>query len=206
MAVVLNTQFKGRIVFRVIFFVPIILNSGFIMSNMSDTILEGMNSLLAGNQDTSSATADLTNSIMRMINSQNSTFVNIIENYVAKINSIVNMSCIQILIYLAGLQTISPSVYEAASIEGANAWDNFWKITFPMMSPFLLVNAIYTIIDQLAGQGNRVVLFINSMIFGVGENSIGMASALSWMYLFIVIIILGVITFVLNKVVFYENN
>lgn len=63
--------------------------------------------------------------------------------------NIVNLSGVQILIFLAGIQSISPSIYESASVEGATAWEMFWKITLPMVSPMLLVNVFYTIIDYL---------------------------------------------------------
>ncbi|MEK0307268.1 carbohydrate ABC transporter permease [Bifidobacterium favimelis] len=49
------------------------------------------------------------------------------------------------LIYLAGLQTIDPQVYEAASIDGANAWQCFWKITFPLVGPFFTINLVLTL-------------------------------------------------------------
>lgn len=48
------------------------------------------------------------------------------------------------LLYLAGLQTIDESVYEAASIDGSNAWQTFWRITFPLIGPFLTINLVLT--------------------------------------------------------------
>ena len=74
--------------------------------------------------------------------------VDYVANAVNSIYNIVNRSGVQMLIFLAGLQGISPSIYEASSIEGATAWETFWKITFPMISPMILVNAIYTVIDS----------------------------------------------------------
>lgn len=205
-AVVLNAKFRGRIIFRIIFFIPIILNSGFILTNMNDNILSGMVSILQGQSaDKTAPTVDLTTSVLQFLNLNEGAFVNIIKNYVGKISTIVNTSGIQILIYLAGLQTISPSIYESSNIEGASAWDNFWKITFPLMSPFLLVNAIYTVIDQLSGQGNIVVLAVRNIIFG-GYNALGLASALSWAYILIIVAILAFVYFVINRYVFNENN
>ena len=67
-------------------------------------------------------------------------------------------SGVQILIFLAGLQGISPSLYEASSIEGATGWENFWKITLPMISPVVLVNSVYTVVDQLGGSTNTVIM------------------------------------------------
>ena len=72
------------------------------------------------------------------------------------IYSIVNRSGVQMLIFLAGLQSISPSIYESSQIEGATPWETFWKITFPMITPMILVNFIYTIIDELTNSNNSV--------------------------------------------------
>ena len=47
-----------------------------------------------------------------------------------------------VLIYLAGLQTIDDEIYEAAAIDGVNAWQKFWKITFPLIGPFFTINLV----------------------------------------------------------------
>ena len=72
------------------------------------------------------------------------------------------------------------------------------------MSPYLLVNAVYTVIDQLAGQGNSVILAVRDIIFG-GYNALGLASALSWAYIIIILVVLAIVFFVINRFVFYEN-
>ena len=203
-AVVLNAKFRGRIFFRVIFFIPIILNSGFILFNMNDSLLSGMMGMLNGETARASAGVNLTESVMQFLPVSDGAFVTLVKSYVGKITTIINSSGIQILIYLAGLQTISPSIYEASNIEGASAWDNVWKITFPIMSPYLLVNAVYTVIDQLAGQGNSVILAVRDIIFG-GYNALGLASALSWAYIIIILVVLAIVFFVINRFVFYEN-
>lgn len=76
--------------------------------------------------------------------------------------SIMNVSGIQILIFLAALQSISPSLYEASAIEGATAWENFWKITLPMVSPQVLVVAVYTIIDSFVSTTNPIMEYIKA--------------------------------------------
>lgn len=66
-------------------------------------------------------------------------------------NNIFNLSWksgVQILIFLAALQTISPSLFEAARVEGANAWDTFWKLTIPSISPMILLCLVYSVIDS----------------------------------------------------------
>src|SRR5699024_2697660 len=80
------------------------------------------------------------------------------------IYNVVNTSGVQILIFLAGLQTISSSIYEAAYIEGCSGWECFWKITFPMISPLILVNVIYSIIDSFTRSNNPVMNSITSSL------------------------------------------
>lgn len=205
-AVLLNAKFKGRIFFRIIFFIPIVLNSGLVQVNLNDVFMQGMSSILSGQSSTDTTTINLTQAIMEFLPFSDGVFVTIVEDYVKGISSIVNMSSIQILIYLAGLQTISPSIYEASNIEGASAWDNFWKITFPMMSPYILVNAVFTVIDQLAGQSNSIVMYIRSIMFEYMGSDLGVVFALSWIYLLVILLVIGIVALVINRYVHYENN
>ena len=89
------------------------------------------------------------------------------------------------LIFLAGLQSISPAIYESVQIDGATAWETFWKITFPMISPMILVNAVYTIIDAFTTDSNVVMSFISGVL--KRDNGDVIAAAMSWVYFLIVI-------------------
>lgn len=82
------------------------------------------------------------------------------------------------LLYLAGLQTINEDVYEAASIDGSNAWQTFWKITFPLIGPFLTINLVLTMknamntFDQVvaltSGGPNSATETVTYLIFNNG--------------------------------------
>ena len=61
-----------------------------------------------------------------------------------------------VLIYLAGLQTIDDEIYEAAAIDGVNAWQKFWKITFPLIGPFFTINLVLSMKNAL-GTFDQVV-------------------------------------------------
>ena len=128
--------------------------------------------------------------------------VEYVSNAVNSIYDIVNRSGVQMLIFLAGLQGISPSIYEASSIEGATAWETFWKITFPMISPMILVNAIYTIIDSFTSQSNVVMSFIA----GVYQNSQATATAMSWIYFVVIMAIIGLFVLIASSFVFYQRR
>ncbi|MDF2815009.1 MAG: transporter permease, partial [Paenibacillus sp.] len=102
-------------------------------------------------------------------------------------------SGVQILIFLAGRQTIPPSVYEAARIDGANPWETFWKITLPAMMPFILLNLIYTTVDLFTFPGNPILTQVNTAEYGL-------SSALAWIYFVIIFIFLGLIYFMYSRV------
>lgn len=106
------------------------------------------------------------------------------------------------LIFLGGLQGISPSIYEASSIEGATAWESFWKITFPMISPMILVNAVYTIIDSFTSDSNVVMKYIQSTY----ETGKELSTAMSWVYFLVIMAIIGLIFLILSSFVFYQRR
>ena len=111
------------------------------------------------------------------------------------IYDIVMASGIQIIIFLTGLQAISPSLYEAADVEGCTAWESFWKITFPMVSPLLLVNAIYTIIDFFTKNDNRVMERIYEVMYK--DFKFGIASAMSWIYFAVALVFILLSSFII---------
>lgn len=108
------------------------------------------------------------------------------------------------LIFLAGLQSISPAIYESCYMEGASAWETFWKITFPMISPMILVNTIYTIIDSFTSADNAVMQTIQTVYNASGRMTESVA--MSWIYFLIVILILAVIAGILSAFVFYQRR
>ena len=108
------------------------------------------------------------------------------------------------LIFLAGLQSISPAIYESCSIDGATGWETFWKITFPMISPMILVNAVYTIIDSFTTNQNTVMRFIDGIY--TQSNGKEISSAMSWMYFLIVILIVAIVAAIASAFVFYQRK
>ena len=103
------------------------------------------------------------------------------------------MSGVQILIFLAGLQSIGSEVYEAASIDGAGAWEKFWQITLPHISPMILICAVYTVIDTANyNEGGNINALINSQIFDANY-MYSYAAAMSWMYFVVIAAVLGLV-------------
>jgi ABC-type sugar transport system permease subunit len=131
----------------------------------------------------------------------------IVEYVVSMVNNIfniVNRCGVQMLIFLSGLQSISPAIYESCSIDGASGWETFWKITLPMVSPMILVNSIYTIIDAFTSNDNQVMSYIASVYEQADGNVL--SSAMSWMYFLVVILILAAVAGVLSSFVFYQRK
>ena len=104
------------------------------------------------------------------------------------------------LIFLAGLQSISDSIYEACRIDGATGWETFWKITFPMISPMILVNAVYTIIDSFTRSSNITMNYIK------GISNYGQSSAMYWIYFISVILIIAAVAGVASTFIFYQRK
>ena len=130
--------------------------------------------------------------------------INFLASAVNGIYSIIIASGVQILIFLAGLQSISPSLYEASAMEGATAWESFWKITFPMISPLILVNSIYTIIDSFTSETNAIMKDIKATIFD--EVKYGLGSAMAWIYFVCIAIILLIVGGIISRHVFYNDE
>jgi len=121
---------------------------------------------------------------------------------VNNIYGIINRSGVQMLIFLAGLQSVSPAIYESCSIDGASGWETFWKITFPMVSPMILVNTIYTVIDAFTAESNTVMKYIDKTY----ESSTVVATSMSWMYFAIVILMIALVSAALSAYIFYQKR
>ncbi|MBQ9736204.1 MAG: sugar ABC transporter permease [Clostridia bacterium] len=209
-AVVLNQKMMGRAAFRAIFFIPVVLSTGLMETiNASDTLSDYMGGGSGGGISDGSGT-NASSEIVSAVDIERlfeglkigTGLVEYVSNAVNSIYDIVNRSGVQMLIFLAGLQGISPSIYEASSIEGATAWETFWKITFPMISPMILVNAIYTIIDSFTSQSNVVMSFIA----GIYQNSQATATAMSWIYFIVIMAIIGLFVLIASSFVFYQRR
>lgn len=201
-AMLVNKRFKGRSFARAVFFLPVIMSSG-ILANYDANITLLFNKGLAESQlaQNVSATAKLTEIMMQ--SNLDSRIVNYVTMAIGSIYSIVNDSGFQILVFLAALKTVPGELREASLIDGATEWEIFWKVTLPIISPYVLVNAVYTVIDSFTTSGNAMVTAINEQMFM--RVNIGAASALAWSYAGIILLVLAVIALFSRKLVFYNE-
>ncbi len=207
MAVVLNQKMAGRAVFRAIFFLPVILATGLMAEiGLQNSLGTSMESGLSNGMESSASNQivsvlDFTALFQNMAVGQE--LLIYVVTAINNIYDIVNRSGVQLLIFLAGLQSISPAIYESVKVDGATGWETFWKITFPMISPMILVNAVYTVIDSFTVKSNVVMRFINN-VYNTQEPEL--ASAMSWVYFLLVIVILAVVAMVCSAFVFYQRK
>ena len=208
MAVLLNQKMIGRAAFRAIFFIPVVLSTGIMESidagNMLGDMMEG------GIEDGSgsSASAEIVNAldIQRLFAGMKigTELTNYVVRMVNNIFDIVNRSGVQMLIFLAGLQSISPAIYESCRIDGATSWETFWKITLPMISPMILVNGVYTIIDSFTTDKNIVMQFVAQTYTDAGGQTL--SSAMAWIYFVIIILMVAIVAGIASAFVFYQKK
>ena len=212
-AVLLNKKMLGRATFRAIFFIPVILATGLIDSVTSMASL-GNGYFTGGIVDDGSGGSSAADGIIQATditrlfdNMQIGTgLLTYVTDIVNNIYDIINRSGVQMLIFLAALQSISPAIYESCSIDGATGWETFWNITFPMITPMILTNSIYTVIDSFTASDNRIMMFISDKFSQVANGGREIATAMSWIYFLIVIGIVLIVAGALSAYVFYQKR
>lgn len=200
----LNQKFRGRLLARAIFFLPVILASSSVLGMNVDAIMASASGG-TGIGETARETVNLSMQMQTFLKSVNlpGGFTDYVISGVKRITTIISASGVQILLFLAGLQSVTPSQLEAAHMEGANSWEIFWKITVPIVSPILLVSTLYTVIDSFTANSNPVIRAVQGKYAGL---QFGMGSAMSWLYILVVFLIIGLVYGLLSKVVFYQDN
>jgi ABC-type sugar transport system permease subunit len=200
-AVILNRKFPGRGAVRAIFFMPVILASGVVLG------MEKSNMLLQGIQDLQSASTNTTITttvqelLLGALGNTASDLIQLIMNIINHFYDIVVASSIQTVIFLSALQTINPSIYEAAEMEGCGAWEKLWKITIPLLSPMILVNWIYTIIDRFIRADNQLMTKILDCITETLDY--GFSSAMAWIYCLCMVALIGISALIISRMVYY---
>lgn len=208
-AILLNGKFPGRGAARTIFFIPIIMGSRIAASSIIGNDVLSME--MAGNTDSLQLSAEFFLDILYNTGLPAELTIYVTQA-VSGIFSILAMSGVPVLIFLAGLQSISPALYEVAKIEGSSAYEAFWKVTLPMVSPMILLCTVYTIIDQFFRHQitveNQVlpIVFLQRMnIIAFDLNNYGLSSAMTTVFMLVTIAVVGLVTLILSRVVFYYD-
>jgi len=207
MAMILNKKFPGRAIVRAIFFLPVILASGAIVDAiaMGEMMMQGGVSGQMQEMEASASSAiafDIDYLISMFMNlGLPAKLLDYITTAVGRINDIISMSGVQIVLFIAALQSIPSSLYEVAKIEGATGYETFWKITFPMVMPHIITNVVYTIVDSF--EQSEILKLADTTTFDMWNYGLG--SVFSLVSTIVTCIILVVVVGFIQKRTFYYN-
>ena len=185
-ATLLSKDIRGKGLFRSVFFLPVILGTGFVMQQllgvqMNADAVEVARGIL------------LPEKVVRFLNPG---VTQVILEFLSRVTLVLWKSGVQIIIFLAGLQAIPRSFYEAARVDAATEWECFWFISLPMMAPTLLLGAVYTIVAGFLDTSNEMLGYIHEL--GYQWSQFEYASAVSWLYFLFVILVLAALFLLLN--------
>ncbi|MFC5404774.1 carbohydrate ABC transporter permease [Cohnella soli] len=192
-AVLLNFKFPGRMLFRAVFFLPVIFTTGQVLTEIFNQGAGGLDILVK---------YDVASFIQyNLPQFWAEPLLNVLRAFVL----ILWYSGVQIIIFIAGLQTIGRTVYEAATIDGASPWETFWKITLPAISPFIVLNILYTIVDLFTFPFSPILSWI-SWNMSNSSTGYGYASALGWIYFTSVFLLIMIVLGLTKKFVFTRER
>jgi len=193
-AIMVNKNIKFRGFWRGVFFLPVLLGTGYVMERILG---------IGGGQVTGEAVTQMTRGIIvpQQIFMYFPPFiVDGIMVFLTRLTFVLWRSGVQVILFLAGLQGISTSLYEAARCDSATEWQMFWKITFPMVSPVILLNIVYTIIDSFTDISNPIVSYLINL--GFTDMEFEYSAAVSWLYFVFVLLVCGIVYFVMRRKVY----
>lgn len=196
-ALFLQQRFPGRGLFRAVFFLPVLFTAGgVIISLLSSNTVGGT---AAGMTNTMTLPFLQDQNLLAFIQSNfhpriAGTVTDILNSFVI----ILWYSGVQIVLLLAGLQSIPSSIYEAAAIDGANGWETLWKITLPGLVPFILIVTVYTVVDQFTMPSNPMMGMIHWNMYE-GTRGMGYATAMGWLYVGFILLMLAAIFLIFRK-------
>ena len=191
-AILINRPMKGRGFFRAAFFIPVLLGAGYVMKQMLGMGADGT---------TITTGIVVPELISELLGHQLTEFL---QGVLDRITVVLWKSGVQIVLFLAGLQGISTSLYEAARVDGATEWEMFWKITLPMISPVILMNLVYTIVAFFTDATNPIIDYIYEMSFT--NQQFGYGAAMSWVYFAFALLMCGVSMGVVGRYVFVSGG
>ncbi|MFQ8952083.1 MAG: carbohydrate ABC transporter permease [Oscillospiraceae bacterium] len=193
LAIILNQRFKGRIFFRALYFMPVIIASGAVLNVILSSFSNGVSNIET-DESVAMAMFDV-NEIVESLGLPQK----LGDYFVTVINGIMNMiwNCgVQTVLFISGMQTIPPLLYEVSKVEGATKWEEFWFITFPMLSRVMVLVSVFTMVELMTAQSNSVMMqaytFMRMQNYGEG-------SAMLWSYFLVIGVIMAVVLGAYNR-------
>ena len=193
LALLLNQKFKGRLFFRALYFMPVIIASG--------VVIEIISSMTTGDMTESSVSESVSGGMFSVqdviaVLDLPSEIAEYVQKIISNIFDLIWSSGIQTVLFIAGLQSIPSSLYEASRVEGATKWEEFWFITFPMLSNVTLLVMVYTMVELFISNRNVMVLKVYDLMRAAVYDQ---TSAMMWFYFLVVGGIMGVIVGIYKK-------
>lgn len=195
LAVLLTDKFHGRLLFRTCLFLPMIFGAAPILKAFSS--LGGSSEMSEGTNAFITMSGEMTGFIKEIIGSFG-ILTPVIEKFTAYAGTLFNLlwsTALQIVIFIIGLQAIPPHLYEVAKMEGATKWETFWKITFPLLTPSMLLCLIYSVIDYFNKSTNSIVVMIEENMIA----RLDYACTQSWAYAVMIFIIVLIINAIVSR-------
>ena len=191
-AVVLNKKMIAQGFFRTVFFLPFLLGTGYVMKQLLgvgavDQAMTMARSIVLPAEVSGYLGADLTG---------------LLTAFLSQITWVFWRSGVQVILFLAGLQSINKSLYESARVDAATEWEVFWKITIPMITPMMLLIIVYTIIDSFTDPTNPIGEMFMHRAFDKTEYSL--SAAMSWVYFLFIILLVGIVFLVMKRFIHSE--
>lgn len=194
MAMLANQKLYGRGVFRWIFFLPVVIGSGIVIQQLFGQGVGWRTSVLS--------TRGVADAIMFGLGPD---AANAVFNLLQRVTFVLWRTGVQILIFIAGLHGMPTTLYEAARCDGVSEWELFWKITLPMLSPIVWLNAVYTIVDGFTDVFNPMLSYIKGIAFS-GQLRMGYAAALGWVYFLVIFLMIMLVLSISKRYTFYAGE
>jgi ABC-type sugar transport system permease subunit len=193
LALILNQKFRGRLFFRALYFLPVIISTGAVINLIFKTTGNDMSDV--GVSDAFSANMISVDDIVKLLGIQGEV-ATYITSTISKIFDLVWSCGIQIVLFLAGLQSIPSTLYEASKVEGATKWEEFWFITFPMLSRVTLLVTVFTMVELITSDRSTLIKNVYSMM---RTGNYDETSAMMWFYFLICGGLMGIVVFLYNR-------
>lgn len=202
-ALILNQKFRGRLFARAVFFLPVIIATGVVMKFVTGEAIGNGAALNTAMGDTQSYSGIQFDQLLINLGLPQSV-TELLSDYIARVFNLVWSCGIQILLFVAGMQSIPEQLYEVSKIEGATAWEEFWFVTFPMLGNVTFLVLIYTIVDLFTAFDNPIMTQAYDLI---SKNSLyDRSSAILWGYFVVVGIVGGLILLLYNRILMRKWN